>query len=125
MGKKAKDELLNEDKKVAEIDDLEPANREDTGRNSKGQFQKGVSGNPNGRPPVSNEIKQYGKDAPKRLRAIAEDPKCPLKLRADIEKWFAEMTYGKATQQVDMDATIGQTTTTTIRFEGEIEEWAK
>ena len=128
MKNNTNDKLLDSDEKAAEIESqglTEPANRTDTGRNSKGQFKKGVSGNPKGRPPVSDEIKQYGKDAPSRLRAIAEDPECPLKLKADIEKWFAEMTYGKAAQQVDLEGTIENTGIKTIKFEGVLDDWSK
>lgn len=97
-----------------------PANRDKQGR-----FVKGKSGNPNGRPGLPEEIKEYGRDAPKRLRAIADDEYCPLKLKVEIEKWFAEMAYGKPRQQVDMDAQIDGAAPVNIQFTGELEEWSK
>ena len=97
-----------------------PANGDKQGR-----FTKGTSGNPNGRPSLPKEIKEYGKDAPGRLRAIADDPSTPVRLKAEIEKWFAEMTYGKASQQVNVDADVNQVGDTVIRFEGELDKWAQ
>lgn len=75
-------------------------------RKNSGQFKPGQSGNPSGRPKLPVTIKEYGKEAPERLRKIADDPATPVKVRADIEKWFAEMTYGKPSQQVSMDAEV-------------------
>ena len=80
-----------------------PANKTDTGRNGKGQFVKGQSGNPKGRPALPPELKEYAKQAPDRLRAIADKEDTPIKVKADIEKWFAEMYYGKSAQQVTVD----------------------
>jgi hypothetical protein len=94
-------------------------------RTKTGQFKKGQSGNPGGRPTLPIQIKNYAKEAPDRLRAIADDPTTPVKVRADIEKWFAEMYYGKASQQLAVDAEVISTGTTKVKFEGEIEEWAK
>lgn len=70
-------------------------------------------------------IKEYGKEAPERLRKIADDPATPVKVRADIEKWFAEMTYGKPSQQVDLDGKMEQVGTMSIKFEGKLEEWSE
>ena len=72
-------------------------------RTKTGQFAKGYSGNPKGRPPLPPELKEYAKQSPTRLRAIADDENTPVKVKADIEKWFAEMYYGKSTQQVTVD----------------------
>ena len=97
-----------------------PANRTKTG-----QFVKGQSGNPKGRPTLPPEMKDYARQAPDRLRAIADDKDTPIKVKADIEKWFAEMYYGKSAQQVTLDGDVNTTGTTVIKFEGELEEWAK
>lgn len=97
-----------------------PQNRTETGR-----FKKGVSGNPGGRPKKPVELEQYAKDAPAKLRAIADDPATPVKIKADIEKFFFEAVYGKAAQAVDLEGKLENTGTTTIEFKGEIAEWAE
>src|SRR3989338_4684293 len=50
--------------------DLQPANRENTGRNSDGTFMKGISGNPNGRP--KNTLKDYVR---KKFMEMSEEEK--------------------------------------------------
>lgn len=65
---------------------------------------KGQSGNPGGRPPRPKELQDYAQQAPKRLRGIADDPDTPVKVKADIEKWFYEAVYGKATQAVELES---------------------
>lgn len=97
-----------------------PANRDKAGR-----FVKGQSGNPRGRPALPPEMKEYAKEAPARLREICDDPATPIKVRADIEKWFAEMVYGKSAQQIDLEGKLDQVGTQTIKFEGVLDEWSK
>lgn len=97
-----------------------PQNRDKAGR-----FQKGVSGNPGGRPKKPVEIEEYAKNAPAKLRAIADDPNTPVKIRADIEKFFYEAVYGKAPQAIDLDGKLENSGTTVVEFKGEIAEWAK
>lgn len=97
-----------------------PANR-----TKSGQFAKGHSGNPKGRPALPPELKEYAKQAPDRLREIADREDTPVKVKADIEKWFAEMYYGKSSQQVTLDGEVNSTGTMKVEFEGELSEWAK
>lgn len=98
----------------------QPANRDKTGR-----FVKGQSGNPSGRPSLPPELKEYAREAATRLRKIASDPDCPIKVKADIEKWFAEMYYGRAGQRVEVEGNMNTTGTTEVKFIGELEEWSK
>lgn len=100
-------------------------NRNESGRDSKGRFVKGQTGNPAGRPKKPEVIEQYAKEAPDRLYAIATAPDTPKKLQKEIWQFFYEAQYGKAKQAVDVDGTIENTGTTVVRFEGELAEWAK
>ncbi len=97
-----------------------PANRDETGR-----FVKGQSGNPNGRPKKPPELEMYAKNAPAKLRAIADDPDTPVKIRVDIEKFFFESVYGKAPQSVDVEGKLENTGTQTVKFEGVLDEWSQ
>lgn len=103
-----------------------PEKRTETGgRDAKGRFVKGNSANPGGRPKKPPELEKYAKAAPEKLRAIADDPATPVKIKADIEKFFFEAVYGKAPQAIDMDARMENTGTTVVKFEGELAKWAK
>ena len=105
-----------------------PAKRTETGdpnRGSDGRFKSGNNANPRGRAPLPPEFKDYAKEAPKRLREICDDPATPVKIKADIERWFAEMWYGKSPQALDVEGNLNNNGTTVIKFEGEIAEWAK
>ena len=101
-------------------DNKQPGNRDKAGR-----FVKGQSGNPNGRPKKPAELELYAKDAPQKLRAIADDPATPVKIRADIEKFFFEAVYGKAPQAIDLDGKVENTGSQTIKFEGVLAEWSE
>lgn len=98
----------------------QPANRDKAGR-----FVKGQSGNPNGRPKKPVELELYAKNAPQRLREIADDPTTPVKIRADIEKFFFEAVYGKAPQAIDLEGKVENMGTQTIKFEGVLDEWSR
>lgn len=84
-------------------------------RDAKGRFIKGVSGNPRGRTPLPPKFADYAKQAPERLRAICDDPSTPVKVKADIEKWFAEMYFGKSPQALDLE---GKMTVEPVVFTG-------
>lgn len=117
-------ESIDKKKKVAENGDKAPQNK-NANRDSKGRFQKGVCGNPGGRPKLPDEFKEYGRQAPKRLRAIADAEDTPAKVKADIEKWFAEMTYGKAVQQQIVEANVENSGSMVVSFEGVLAEWSE
>lgn len=85
-------------------------------RNEKGQFVKGTSGNPLGRPGIPTKLKEYAKKAPDKLIEIVEQENTPPRLKADILRWMAEMVYGKAPQQINMD---GKMEMKPVVFEGE------
>lgn len=97
-----------------------PANRDKAGR-----FVKGQSGNPNGRPKKPEALNKYAQDAPAKLRAIADDPKTPVKIRADIEKFFFEAVFGKASQAIDLEGKLENTGTQVVEFKGVLDEWSK
>jgi hypothetical protein len=101
------------------------AKKEPAIRDKAGRFVKGQSGNPEGRRKKPVELEMYAKDAPKKLRAIADDPATPVKIKADIEKFFFEAVYGKAPQAIDLEGKMESTGSTVIEFKGEIAEWAK
>lgn len=105
----------------------QPAKRKETGanRDAKGRFGKGNNANPRGRAPLPAEFKDYAKQAPVRLRGLCDDPKTPVKVKADIERWFAEMWYGKSPQALDIDGNVETTGTQVVKFEGVLDEWAK
>lgn len=100
-------------------------NKQPQNRDKAGRFVKGVSGNPSGRPKKPPELEIYAKDAPAKLRAIADDPDTPVKIRADIEKFFYEAVYGKAPQAIDLEGKMETTGVKTIKFEGALEEWSE
>lgn len=93
-------------------------------RDAKGRFVKGVSGNPGGRPVLPPEFRKYGRESVTRLRAIADDPETPAKLRADIERFFFEAVYGKASALADRESREDGAVQS-IRFEGVLEQWSE
>lgn len=97
-----------------------PENRTETGK-----FKKGFSGNPGGRPKKPVELETYAKDAPAKLRAIADDPATPVKIKVDIEKFFFEAVYGKAPQAIDLDGKVENSGTMKVEFTGVLEEWSE
>lgn len=105
----------------------QPQKRADNGdgRDAKGRFTKGNNANPGGRPKKPVELDRYAKEAPAKLRAIADDPNTPVKIKADIEKFFFEAVYGKAPQAIDLEGKVENTGTQVIQFEGVLDEWSR
>ena len=94
-------------------------------RDSKGRFVKGQSGNPRGRAPLPPDFKDYAEKAPAELWTMANADETPVKVKADILKWMAEMWFGKAPQALDLDGKLDSGGTMKVKFEGELEEWSK
>lgn len=82
-----------------------PENKGKTGRNSKGQFQKGVSGNPGGRPKKPEKLEEYGIAAFERVAEMAKNSDNE-KIRFDANKWLCEMAFGKPTQSTEIEGNV-------------------
>lgn len=104
----------------------EPSKRTEDGanRDAKGRFGKGNTAS-RGRPALPPEARDWATKDMADLHEMAEDEAVPVKLRADIKRWMVEMVYGKAAQAVDVDGSIENTGTTTVKFEGVLDEWSK
>ena len=106
------------------------ANSSKTAGKSKGKvigipFKPGVSGNPNGRPKKPETLLKQGEKSIEALIQMANNEETPVKVRADIHRWLAEMSYGKAQQSVDMDADVKSSSEIKVEFEGVLNEWSK
>lgn len=97
--------------------------RTGTGRDKKGKFAKGVSGNPHGRPKKPPELRELADKSLAEIQHIIETTDNE-RVKADLCKWLYEMQYGKAMQRQEVDGSIS-TDKFTVRLEGEIAEWAK
>ena len=85
----------------------------------------GKSGNPRGRPPLPPNAKQWATKDMGDLHEMSDDETVPVKVRADIKRWMVEMVYGKAAQAVDVDGKMENVGTTTMKFEGALDEWSQ
>ena len=95
-------------------------------RDERGRFMKGNGGTmPSAEWKQTAESKQtaaerlmaYAMEAPDRLRAMAEDPETPIKLKLEIERFFFELAYGKGN--------LAGNEPGSIQFEGELEKWSR
>lgn len=100
-----------------------PANKSETGRNKKGQFVKGVSGNPSGRPKKPPELDRYGAESLSRIAEMARTSENE-RVRFDANKWLCEMAYGKPAQSAEIEGSL-DTSPTVIELRGELAKWAK
>ena len=100
-----------------------PENKSKTGRNSKGQFEKGISGNPGGRPKKPQDLEKHGLAAFRRIAKIAEDSENE-KIRFEANKWLCEMAFGKPTQSTEIEGSL-DTSPMVIQLEGELKDWAQ
>ena len=66
-----------------------------------------------------SELRRYGAESAQRLREIADDPETPLKLRAEIERFFFDAVYGRKAPEGEA------TQSAVIKFEGELEKWSE
>ena len=73
-------------------------------RDAKGRFVKSCSGNPRGRTPLPPEFREYARQSPARLRAIADDPDTPVKLKAEIEQEQAIIEAEAAAERALIEA---------------------
>ena len=94
-------------------------------RDARGRFVKGAGGDPAGQPPLPPELRRYGRESAARLRAIADDPDTPVKLRAEIERFFFEAVYGKTPGAAEKERRGGGVPEQIIKFEGVLEEWSE
>ena len=91
--------------------DKNPENWPGTGRDNKGRFVKGSSGNAGGRPKKPIVLDRLAKEALPELEAIAKDPATPVKVRSDIWRFFYEQKHGKAPQAIDLEGKMENTGT--------------
>lgn len=94
-------------------------------RGADGRFVKGVSGNPGGRPKKSDRLLEMGEYAEKKMFEMMQNPKTPRGIRVDLYKYVHDKAFGRATQAVDMEAKGKMDVTTSIKFEGALEEWSE
>lgn len=94
-------------------------------RAADGRFVKGQSGNPGGRPKKSDRLIEMGEYAEEQIFKTMQNPKTPRGIRVDLYKYVHDKVYGRATQAVDVDGKMNSTVSTTVKFEGVLDEWSE
>lgn len=90
-------------------------------------FKKGQSGNPGGRPKLSEEFKELARS--KSVRAleviieIAENPLADYTYRLKACEIILDRAYGKPVQQVDTENKNNNAIT--INLDGKLKEWSQ
>jgi hypothetical protein len=71
------------------------------------------------------ELMRLGREALRRLSCLADEEGTSEKSRIDIYKWLAEMAFGKpASRAAAGEDTAKNSAPASVRFEGELDEWA-
>lgn len=104
------------------------ANSEKTEKKKRGNgkpFEKGQSGNPNGRPRIPQEFKELAKTkslgALNKIIEIMENPESDKKDVLRASEMIIDRAWGKPTQQIDADVNGNMN----ITIEGQVKDWAK
>lgn len=93
-----------------------PSGEKQVLRNNKGQFIKGVSGNPNGRPQGSlslrtkllNALEQYSKEKGKTLADVFADVGIEKAINGDYQFWKTIISYidGMPRQNIELEGKV-------------------
>lgn len=71
------------------------------------------------------ELMSLGREALRRLSHLADEEGTSEKSRIDIYKWLAEMAFGKpASRAAAGEEAAKSAAPSSVRFEGELDEWA-
>ena len=103
--------------KAEKTGEKNPASRMDNGRDAKGRFTKGNSGNPTGRPTMPTDVKQrlisLLPKAIDTIQSMIEDEHCKPEVRIKAAEMIVERNLGKAVTPV-LTETVGEGSTLTL-----------